>query len=141
MVNAPQSKSFLDQPFLGTGWGFPPSFNKLNQNVVMVKNQEDIEESLSILLSTTIGERVMQPRYGCNLKKFLFEPLNASIESYIKKLVEEAILYFEPRIDPLGVSLDAEDGKLEITVDYKIRSTNTRSNFVYPFYIQEGTNL
>lgn len=130
-----------DRPFLGTGWGFPPSFNKANQNVVMVKDREDIEESLSILLSTTIGERVMQPRYGCNLKQFLFEPLNASIESYIRKLVEEAILYFEPRIDPLGVSLEAEDGKLEITVDYKIRSTNTRSNFVYPFYIQEGTNL
>jgi phage baseplate assembly protein W len=107
----------------------------------MVKDEEDIQESLSILLSTTIGERVMQPRYGCNLKQFLFEPLNASIEAYIKKLVEEAILYFEPRIDPLGVSLDAEDGKLEITVDYKIRATNSRSNFVYPFYIQEGTNL
>ena len=141
MVSTPQSVSLRDRPFLGTGWGFPPKFNKSSQNIVMVKDREDIEESLSILLSTTIGERVMQPRYGCNLKQFLFEPLNASIESYIKKLVEEAILYFEPRIDPLGISLDADDGKLEITVDYIIRSTNTRSNFVYPFYIQEGTNL
>ena len=129
-----------DRGFLGTGWGFPPTFDKATQTVLMVSEQADIEESLTILLSTTIGERVMQPRYGCNLKQFVFEPLNTSVEAQIKKLVEDAILYFEPRIDLDNISLNSEQGNLDIIVTYIIRSTNSRSNFVYPFYRQEGTN-
>ena len=128
--------------FVGTGWSFPPTFNRQDQMVEMVSGTKDINESLHILLSTTIGERVMQPLYGCNLKQFLFEPTNASIEAQIEKLVEDAILYFEPRIrlEQLRLDTDAEEGRMEITVEYTIKASNSRSNFVYPFYMREGTN-
>jgi len=53
--------------FLGTGWSFPPEFDPVSGSVVLVSNEKDIGESLDILLSTSLGERVMQPRYGCNL--------------------------------------------------------------------------
>lgn len=131
----------VNADYIGTGWSFPPTFNKQTQAVEMVSGKQDIEASLHILLSTTIGERVMQPLYGCNLKQFVFEPTNASLEAYIKKLVEDAILYFEPRIELEQLSVDVEDGTMEITVEYTIRANNSRSNFVYPFYIKEGTNL
>ena len=129
----------IEKDFIGTGWNFPPTFNKKNKGVEMLSGKEDIDSSLHILLSTTIGERVMQPAYGCNLKKFLFDPNNASMTAYIKKLVEDAILYFEPRIKPGKINLDVEDGIMEITVDYTVKNTNSRSNFVYPFYMKEGT--
>jgi hypothetical protein len=127
--------------YLGTGWGFPPSFEKAAGQVQMVSAEQDIRESLGILLSTSLGERVMQPTYGCNLQELLFETLSPTVASNIKELVRTAILYHEPRIrlNRLDLSLDPETlGRVLITVDYTILSTNSRFSFVYPFYLQEG---
>ena len=68
--------------FLGTGWSFPPSFNNEIASIELVSDEEDINQSLNILLSTSLGERVMQPRYGCNLEDYLFEPLSITILHY-----------------------------------------------------------
>ncbi|MDZ7962280.1 MAG: GPW/gp25 family protein [Aulosira sp. DedQUE10] len=130
-----------DNAFLGTGWGFPPSFNKMSRSVRLVSAEDDINESLKILLTTTLGERVMQPTYGCNLEDLLFEPLSPTVASSIKELVRIAILYHEPRIrlERLDLNLDDElKGVVNITVDYIVITTNSRFNFVYPFYLQEG---
>lgn len=127
--------------FIGTGWSFPPAFNNATGTINMTTGEDDINASLHILLSTTIGERVMQPEYGCNLKIFLFDPLNVTMEAYIKKLVTDAITYYEPRITPGAITLEVNDGCLNITVNYIIDATNSRNNYVYPFYLHEGTNL
>ncbi len=128
-----------EESFLGTGWSFPPEFDKNTADVKMTSAEEDIKRSLYILLSTTVGERVMQPAYGCNLRRFLFEPLNATTVAYIRKLVEDAIVYFEPRIELEGVSVEVDEGTLNIIIDFRIKVTNSRSNLVYPFYLKEGT--
>jgi len=109
----------------------------------MDSDEEDIESSLRILLSTDVGERVMQPRYGCNLHPLLFEPLDASLQAYMKDLIETAILYFEPRIilDKVTLEPEPEKGQIKINIGYTIAATNTRSNFVYPFYLTEGTEV
>ena len=141
-----------EKAFLGRGWAFPPTFGKNNigsttekrGRVAMVSAQEDINQSLHILLSTSLGERVLQPDYGCNLLDFQFEPLNASLVGFIKNLVETAILYYEARIDVLTVDVsedtgpEAVEGRLLIAVEYVIRGTNSRFNFVFPFYTNEG---
>src|ERR1043165_8736230 len=123
--------------FLGTGWGFPPQFTNQNGIVEMISDVDDIQSSLQILLSTRQGERVMQPKYGCNLDELLFEPLTTTFKTYIKDLIATAILYFEPRIDVDNIDLAETDelqGKVVITVEYTVRSSNSRFNFVYPFY-------
>lgn len=132
----PEEKSFL-----GRGWSFPPNFNIENKGVEMVKEREDIDQSLGILLSTSLGERVLQPEYGCNLSDYQFEAINAALIGFIKDLVENAILYYEPRIklDKVEVSeAESLEGVLQISVDYFIRETNSRFNFVYDFYLTEG---
>ena len=127
--------------FLGTGWSFPPEFSRGSGSVKMISDEEDIQNSLQVLLSTRIGERIMQPGYGCNLDEMIFEPMNISLQTYIKDLVSTAIFYYEPRIKPEDVRLSATDdeGVILVEVDYTIRSTNTRHNLVYPFYLQEAT--
>lgn len=120
---------------IGSGWSFPPSFNKTAGDVLMTSGEEDIHNSLYILLNTAFGERVMLSEYGCDLRRFLFEPANAHMQAYVKKIVEEAILYFEPRIRPEKVTLDVTDGLMEIKIDYTIKTTNSRSNYVFPFYL------
>lgn len=130
--------------FLGTGWGFPPTFIKHNKGVKTITGIEDINSSLHILLSTRLGERVMQPEYGCNLDTMLFETMNASMKTYVKNLVENAILDYEPRIHMEKVNVDTtreNEGVLLIQIDYRVRTTNTRHNYVYPFYKTEGTEI
>jgi uncharacterized protein len=129
--------------FLGTGWSFPPQFYKETAQVAMISDEEDIESSLEILLSTTVGERIMQPEYGCNMNKLVFEPISLSLEAYIKDLIFTAVYYFEPRVLPNEVKLvDATlEGIIYVNLGFTIRTTNTRHNLVYPFYLTEGTNL
>lgn len=130
--------------FLGTGWSFPPAFNRETASVEMVRNEEDIKQSLNILLSTFLGERVMQPKYGCNLEEFMFDPLNSTVIGFIKDRVETAILYYEPRILTEKVevtgdeSSDLWEGKFTISIDYSISGTNSRFNYVYDYYKNEA---
>ena len=130
--------------FLGTGWSFPPTFDRNAGSVDLVSEIADIEQSLNILLSTSLGERVMQPRYGCNLVDYLFEPLNSTVIGYIKDRVENAILFYEPRIIAEKVNVTAEgsqdllEGRFTISVEYSIPETNSRFNYVYDFYKNEA---
>lgn len=130
--------------FLGTGWGFPPAFSNKTSDVGMLSDADDIQSSLEILLSTRPGERVMRPDYGCNLDELVFEPLTTTFKTYIKDLISTAILYYEPRIEVNSIDLD-DTGELEgwilIVIDYTVSPTNTRFNFVYPFYKNEATDL
>lgn len=149
--------------YLGIGWSFPPTFRKgtststqaqgLGSNTISVGNiemvaaEKDIDQSIQILLSTSIGERFLQPEYGCNLRDFLFEPMNSGFIGYIKELVSNALLYYEPRIKVEKISVsadnspDALEGRMLIQIDYVIRATNSRFNYVYPFYVKEGIEL
>lgn len=133
-----------ERSFLGRGWSFPPAFSRINNEVIMTSDEADIQKSLEILLSTTIGERFLQPRYGCNLESYVFEPMNANIQTLIKVTVKNAILLFEPRIKLISVNLDAtffmNEGRTDIIVDYQIINTNSRFNLVYPFYMNEANN-
>lgn len=129
-----------DNSFLGKGWSFPPSFDVVNRQVEMLTGEDDIESSLQILLATALGERVMQPRFGCNLNDMVFETLDTTLVTEIKNRVEVSILYFEPRIDINNIEIIPQselDGKILISVDYTVRATNTRSNLVFPFYLTE----
>ena len=129
-----------DSDLIGRGWAFPPAFDKAAAAVATAGGVEDIQQSLEIIFSTALGERIMNPTFGCDLKAMLFEPLNTSTVAYIQNLVETAILYHEPRIDAEAVDLqpDSAQGILYIAVDYKVRGTNSRFNYVYPFYLNEA---
>lgn len=130
--------------FIGTGWSFPPAFNNQTGTVELSEGITDIEESLHILLSTTLGERVMQPKYGCNLKEFMFEPLDNNMIGYIKQRVKDSILFYEPRISAEKIEVTSDgsaellEGRFTITVEYTIPGTNSRFNYVYDFYKTEA---
>ena len=112
--------------------------------VVMVEGLADIEQSLHILLSTRLGERVLAADFGCDLQPLAFEPLNAATEARFKYLVHTAVLYHEPRIEFLDLTateLAEEPGLVLLDLAYQVRNTNARHNYVYPFYLQEGSEL
>lgn len=133
----------FDIPFLGRGWGFPPEFRKGKLGVRMVSGAEDIKESLFILLSTKLGERFMTPDFGCDLDSLLFEPIDLDLEQKLEDEIKRAILLYETRInvEEIHFTPQPEEGIIHINVEYTIRTTNTRTNIVFPFYLTEGTNL
>ncbi|TAM21788.1 MAG: hypothetical protein EPN68_11710 [Rhodanobacter sp.] len=129
--------------FLGRGWSFPPRFDPRDKGAVMVSKVDDIEESLRILLSTSPGERVMLPSYGCALRRMMFEEISEQTITQIKGLIRKAILFFEPRITLNRIDtrqVDVLNGRLDILLDYTVRTTNTRHNLVYPFYLHQATH-
>lgn len=130
--------------FLGTGWSFPPTFNNTASVVEMTSDEPDIHLSLQILLATRKGERVMVPDYGCNLDEMVFEPMTTTFKTYIRETIKTAILFYEPRIDLNSIKIDDSrevDGVILIILEYTVRSTNSRFNFVYPYYKKEGTDI
>jgi phage baseplate assembly protein W len=134
----------MNLTFLGRGWSFPPTFNTSFSGVEMLEQEADIASSLEILLSTTPGERVMIPEFGCNLEELVFETLDTRTKTLMADKIESAILYYESRIDLESVTLDDSlelEGVVLIEVVYRVRTTNSRFNFVYPFYKQEGTDI
>ncbi|PLX24266.1 MAG: hypothetical protein C0599_02585 [Salinivirgaceae bacterium] len=130
--------------FLGVGWKFPPKFDRQSKSVTLVSEEQDVRESLFILLSTRPGERTMQPNYGCDLSVLNFESINEGLVNRAKEIIHNAVLHFEPRIflDTINVSTaKMYDGVLEIFLEYRIRKTNKRNNIVYPYYLLEGTDV
>lgn len=133
-----------DKTFLGRGWAFPPGFSLESKTSLTVSEDEDIRQSLIILLSTRLGERIMQPQYGCDLHSIVFEKADKSTITFLRDTIESAILYHEPRINLLDIRLLSapEQGEqLLIDIIYLVRATNTRSNLVYPYYLTEATDL
>lgn len=130
--------------FLGSGWSFPPRFLDSAEGLELSHDDQDIAESIYILLSTTPGERVMNPDYGCNLHSMVFSSINASMKTQVEDLISTAILYYEPRINLVSIVIDDTgqlEGKLDISITYEIKGTNSRKNMVYPFYLTEGTDI
>lgn len=127
--------------FLGKGWNFPPGFSKNGKNVLIVEEEQEIQQSLQILLSTSQGERVMLENFGCDLNRFLFEEISQHLINNLDSLIRDSILYYEPRIDVASITIDESkesSGMLLISIEYTVRSTNSRFNMVFPFYLNEA---
>ena len=133
-----------NKSFLGVGWKFPPTFNKRTGSVILVSEEEDIRESLEILLSTRKGERNMLPDFGCNLHHMAFETINGNTVSQLQNMISDAIREFEPRITLDSIDIDTGkqlDGFVNIIIQYTVNKSNQSTNMVYPYYILEGNDV
>lgn len=109
--------------------------------VASVEHEEDIRQSILIILETAPGERVMRPNFGCGIHELVFTSLDSTSLQLIRSSVEEALRRCEARIDVLGVTFDesvVSEGKLIIELEYRVRRTNQTGNLVWPFYFREG---
>lgn len=130
--------------FLGRGLSFPPTFSLQEKDIQMAAGARDIEQSLEIILGTRPGERPLESSFGCNLDELLFESIDLSLVSFMQEAIRTALILHEPRINVNEVIIESDEvpeGRLLIRIDYTVRSTNSRFNFVYPFYLEEGTDL
>jgi phage baseplate assembly protein W len=130
----------MAKEFLGRGWKFPVNVNAKGE-IEKSEHEEDIKEAIWIILSTSKGERVMRPDFGCGIYEFVFATINTATLGLIEASVREALTFWEPRIELVNVNVSAEkaaEGKLLISIDYRVRTTNNEFNLVFPFYLKEG---
>ena len=130
----------MAKEFQGIGWTYPVG-TKMNGDIGMSQFEDDIREAIPIILGTAKGERVMRPDFGCGIHDLVFAPINTATITLVENSVREALTVYEPRIELIKVealSDRAEEGKLLVNIDYRVRSTNSRFNLVYPFYLKEG---
>jgi len=126
--------------YLGRGWSFPVRVDEKEGTIKFSEYEQDVRESIWIILSTSKGERMMRPDFGCGIHDLVFEVVNTTTMTEIENTVRDALATFEARIDVVQVSARSGsdlDGQLRISIDYVIRGTNNQFNLVYPFYIRE----
>ena len=126
--------------FLGRGWKYPVEVDRAG-GIAMSELDESIRQSIHIILGTAPGERVMRPNFGCGIHDLVYAPNNLSTASLAAHFCIEALGKWEPRIDEIEAHADPSDddpNRLDISIKYKVRATNTSRNLVYPFYIRRS---
>lgn len=130
----------MAKEFLGRGWKFPVNVDA-EGGIAMSEYEEDVKEAILIILGTAKGERVMRPDFGCGIHDYVFAPINTTTVTLVENSVRDALTNWEPRIELIKVEVSterADEGKLPVSIDYRVRTTNNRFNLVYPFYLKEG---
>lgn len=131
----------MSKRFLGRGWAFPLELDS-DGKVPYSMEEKKIQESVLIILGTARGERVMRPDFGSRLHELVFAPMNSSTRSLVSHYATEALVQWEPRLDVLRISVQedrsAPSGTLLVDIEYRVRSTNSIFNLVYPFYLNGG---
>lgn len=131
----------MSSDFLGVGVGFPVTLDEAGQ-IQTARYEESIRQAIWVILGTAPGERVMRPDFGCGIHDLVFAVNSAGTAGRAASLVRGALLRWEPRIDVLAVDAVADPAQpnlLLIKIDYQVRTTNSRFNLVYPFYLQRST--
>lgn len=127
--------------FMGRGWAFPVRVEPATGRIATAADEEDIQESILIILQTAKGERVMRPDFGCGIHDLVFAAVDTATLAQVKRNVEDALRTYEARIDVTRVQARAGNlinGQLIIEIDYRVRQTNQPGNLVFPFYFREG---
>jgi len=127
--------------FLGRGWARPVELDPRTGLVASVAYEEDIRQSILIILETAPGERVMRPNFGCGIHELVFTAVDSTAIQRIRSVVDEALRRCEARIEVMNINVDEDattEGKLLVEIDYRVRKTNQTGNLVFPFYFREG---
>jgi uncharacterized protein len=127
--------------FLGRGWAMPVQLDPRTGLVASVAYEEDIRQSIMIILETASGERVMRPNFGCGIHELVFTAVDSTAIQRIRSVVDEALRRCEARIEVITINVDEDattEGKLLVELEYRVRKTNQLGNLVFPFYFREG---
>ncbi len=129
----------MNNPLVGKGWAFPPRADGRG-GIALAADIPEVEQAMTIILGTGPGQRVMRPDFGCKIHDLAFAPINANTLGQVQRYVEEAIGWWEPRVDVVDVTVETDAsmravGKLIISIRYKLKHTEDERTLVYPFYL------
>lgn len=126
--------------YLGAGWSSPLRVN-VQGSIQLSSAQQNIEESIWLILRTDLGERVYRPNFGSRLSELAFAPMNTQTLLLMRLYVQEALEMWEPRIviDEVRTDPDPVRGRVDIIVNYRPQDSYDSRSLVYPFYLVPAT--
>ncbi len=132
-----------ERDFLGSGMKFPPQINKATGRFVTVSAEESVRESVYLILMTAVGERPLRQDFGSNLMSYTFMDMNITQINIMIRSLKDQILNQEPRIEDVSITPDPDsgDGRVIFNISYTVSATNTRDNIVFPFYLNQETEV
>lgn len=121
---------------IGRGIGFPLKPN-VQGSLQLSAEGQNLEESIHLILRTSLGERVYRPDFGSRLSELVFAPLNTHTLLLLRLYVEEALEAWEPRIELDEVLTDPDPvrGRVDVTIRYHPKESHDLRSLVYPFYL------
>ena len=133
----------MDNPgaFLGRGFNFPLRIDPTTGTFLLNEGDEDIRQSVYIIVMTKKNERAMMPDFGCNLHNYVFDLPDPAVINLMRQEVMDALVAWEPRIINIEVEIDTGDianGRVILDISYTVRDTNNPDNLVFPYYLYEG---
>jgi phage baseplate assembly protein W len=132
----------VSEAFIGAGWSYPVR-TEASGDIALVTGDEELSESIRLIIGTALGERPMRPEFGCAIHDFVFAGVDQNVAGQIAYEVRQSLLRWEPRVDVSGVEVtvdDLEQSLLYIDIAYSRKGTNDPRNLVFPFYVipEEG---
>lgn len=110
------------------GISFPPRIGA-DGRVAWSEGEQNVRESMEVVLRTELRERVRLPEYGGGLGRFLFEPNTTTTRRQIQDRIVRALATWEPRIavESVEVDIDPKDPQAAIaTVGYQLVATQAQ---------------
>lgn len=127
--------------FLGNGCRFPVAVDMVTGRIEESAYDDNIRQSIYLIVMTKKGERVMRPDFGCDIHHYLFASVDYTLLMRMRQAVKDALVRWEPRIADIEVDIknrQRDDNALEINISYRVRATNSPYNLVFPFYLREA---
>lgn len=123
--------------FLGTGMKFPPQIDPGSGRFSLSSGSQSVRESIYLILMTNRGERWLQPGFGSQMVNYAFMDTSPTMMRLMSDDLREMLLEQEPRITDVDVDIDSQsrEGCLLVNIQYTVAASNTRDNFVFPFYL------
>jgi len=136
--------SAVDYPQVGQGWAFPPRWDVLDSEgaadvmVATTAGAQHVQEALVIILRTLIGSRVMRPRFGAGVDRYVFEPRTPEVCYRLADDVRRALVVGEPRVivdSVTAVPAGTADERIDVSIEYRIDRHRRPESLVVPFFM------
>ena len=129
--------------FIGRGFNFPLKIDS-NGSVAMSDDEENVEQSIRLILGTAKGERLYRSHFGCAIHDLVFQPNNHATAARVAGAIKESLTEYEPRVKEIKVYAEPdsyEANLMNVHISYVVRALNKRENMVYPFYLRREEDL
>ena len=126
----------MAEAFIGQGLSFPLK-TTASGSIALVGADQELKESIRLILGTAYGERPMRPEFGCGIHDLVFAPANSTTAGQAAYEVRRSLSRWEPRIDVEDVNVAFDElntALMYVGVTYKVKGGNDPRNLVFPFY-------
>jgi len=123
---------------LGQGLSFPPRVGA-DGRLAWSVGEDNVRESIRVILMTEVGERLMREEFGCGLRQYLFEPNTVATRQRIQDSIVNSITRWESRVSLDAVTVDPDDNdprRVNIVVLFRLIATQSASRISFNLQLQ-----